>query len=257
MQYLQIIRFDINLNGVLLYDYARKKNLIYNYNGNTFHFDNPVFALFAQRKQGKRCTCQRYICMGGAESVNKPGVILVTDGDSMAKKAVEAAAANIGGRCISASAGNPTGLTGAEIVERILQAPYDPVVIMVDDRGEKGAGSGEKALAHIARSDKVDLLGVVAVSSNGKDCRGIDVSCSVTSDGDIIESSVDKSGTELSSNSICGDTLSVLRGMKSMTIVGMGDPGKMDFKDDAEKGAPVTTKALEEIVKRSKGKHQV
>ncbi|HHW49425.1 MAG TPA: stage V sporulation protein AE, partial [Clostridiaceae bacterium] len=46
--------------------------------------------------------------------MEKRKVILVTDGDSVAKEAVEIAASNIGARCISDSAGNPTVLTGQE-----------------------------------------------------------------------------------------------------------------------------------------------
>jgi len=44
--------------------------------------------------------------------MNKRKVIIVTDGDIAAKAAVEIAALNIGGECISYSAGNPTVLTG-------------------------------------------------------------------------------------------------------------------------------------------------
>lgn len=47
---------------------------------------------------------------------NKRRVILVTDGDGIAKKAVETAALRIGGRCISKSAGNPTPLSGKKII---------------------------------------------------------------------------------------------------------------------------------------------
>lgn len=44
----------------------------------------------------------------------KRKVILVTDGDLVAKKAVETASRNIGARCISCSAGNPTRLSGEQ-----------------------------------------------------------------------------------------------------------------------------------------------
>jgi stage V sporulation protein AE len=69
--------------------------------------------------------------------MDKRKVILVTDGDRIAKGAVEVAAANIGGRCISASAGNPTELEGREIIELIKSAHHDPVVVMVDDMGPR------------------------------------------------------------------------------------------------------------------------
>lgn len=182
-------------------------------------------------------------------------VILVTDGDRVAQKAVEVAASNIGGRCISASAGNPTYLTGSEIVELIKTAEHDPVVVMVDDRGEKGMGKGEKAMDYILNNDELQVLGVVAVSSKGKDCNGLKVSCSITKEGNVIEGAVDKYGDTLKSGQICGDTLSILKSKKDIVIVGIGDPGKMDFNDDTERGAPITTKALREVLNRSGYSH--
>ncbi|NLJ99876.1 MAG: stage V sporulation protein AE, partial [Clostridia bacterium] len=38
-------------------------------------------------------------------------VILITDGDKVARDSVEAVAREVGGRCISLSSGNPTLLT--------------------------------------------------------------------------------------------------------------------------------------------------
>lgn len=181
----------------------------------------------------------------------KRKVILVTDGDMVAKGAVEKAAYNIGARCISASAGNPTILTGKEILERIGEAEHDPVVVMVDDRGWKGEGPGEQAMETILQDKNVDVLGIVAVSSNGKDCNGLNVTCSITKEGKIIDSAVDKYGTDLHNNNICGDTLSILKNRSDIIIVGIGDPGKMDFNDEITKGSPITTLALKEIINRS------
>ncbi len=182
----------------------------------------------------------------------KHKVILVTDGDRAAKKAVELAARNIGGRCISASAGNPTYLKGEEIVELINKAEHDPVVVMVDDRGEKGIGPGERAMEVILKDSSLDVLGVVAVSSNGKECNGLRVSCSITKDGNIIEGAVDKYGNDTKRADMCGDTLSILKRERNLVIVGIGDPGKMDYNDETEKGAPITTMALNEVIKRSR-----
>lgn len=179
-------------------------------------------------------------------------VILVTDGDKVAQGAVEIATTNIGGRSISASAGNPTVLTGEQIIELIKKADHDPVVIMVDDRGEKGEGNGERAMDVILNDKSVDILGVLAVSSNGKDCNGLKVSCSVTKEGEIIEGAVDKYGNNVGNDDICGDTLSILKNKKDLLIVGLGDPGKMDYNDEILKGAPITTKALQEVMKRSR-----
>jgi stage V sporulation protein AE len=99
----------------------------------------------------------------------KKKVIIVTDGDMAAKEAVETAASNIGARCISSSAGNPTVLSGKEMIARIMEAPYDPVVVMVDDKGAVGKGRGEAAMEEILDCTDIEVLGVIAVSSNGKD----------------------------------------------------------------------------------------
>lgn len=183
--------------------------------------------------------------------MDKKRVILVTDGDLAAQTAVEIAAGKIGGRCISSSAGNPTVLTGRDIVEQVQKAHHDPVVVMVDDMGVKGEGPGEAAMGVVLRDESLDVLGIVAVSSNGKDCHGLDVTCSITKEGKIIEGAVDKYGNDTHSGDICGDTLSILRNRKDLIIVGIGDPGKMDFYDEASKGAPITTMALEEVIRRS------
>ncbi|MDP4092490.1 MAG: stage V sporulation protein AE [Bacillota bacterium] len=186
--------------------------------------------------------------------MDKKKVILVTDGDKVAQKAVETAAANIGGRCISASAGNPTILSGEEIVELVTKAQHDPVVVMVDDRGKKGMGKGEQVMMKMLEDKTIDIIGIVAVSSNGKDCNGLDVTCSITKDGQVIENAVDKYGNNTGEDTICGDTLSILKNKKDLVIVGIGDPGKMDYKDEVTKGAPITTKALREVMERSGAK---
>jgi stage V sporulation protein AE len=183
--------------------------------------------------------------------LNKRKIIFVTDGDKVAQKAIETATFNIGGRCISASAGNPTAIDGHEIIELIKKAEHDPVVIMVDDKGMQGEGKGEKAMELIIKDSNIDVLGVVAVSSNGSDCDWLNLSCSITKHGNIIEGSVDKYGNDKGETGICGDTLSVLKDMKDLIIVGIGDPGRMDYHDQISEGAPVTTKALQEVLKRS------
>lgn len=128
--------------------------------------------------------------------MEKRKVILVTDGDEVARSAVELATYNVGGRCITASSGNPTVLSGVEIVELIKTAPYDPVVVMVDDKGTKGKGKGELAMETIFNDDGIEVLGVVAVSSNGRDCKKIPLTCSITKDGRVIENGVDKYGND-------------------------------------------------------------
>jgi stage V sporulation protein AE len=62
---------------------------------------------------------------------------------------------------------------------------------------------------------------------------------------------VDKFGDNTYSDKICGDTLSILRSRPEVFIVGIGDPGKMDYQDEVSKGAPITTKALRIILEHS------
>lgn len=178
-------------------------------------------------------------------------VILVTDGDGVARKAVETATLRIGGRCISKSAGNPTLISGRGIVELIKQAPYDPVVVMVDDKGHTGMGKGEKAIKDIVESPDVEILGVIAVASNTEGVEGASIDFSVTKDGNIVENTVDKFGNIAGGKRINGDTVDILESVEVPVIVGVGDPGKMNGKDRCDKGAPIITKAMKEIIKRS------
>lgn len=180
----------------------------------------------------------------------KRKVILVTDGDRIAKKAVEIAARNIGARCISCSAGNPTTQTGEELVDLIKTAPRDPVVVMLDDRGFNGMGRGETAMAYIVKHPEIQVLGVLAVASNTEKVCGCKVDLSVTRNGDLIEEPVDKMGRPKQSLQE-GDTVEVIDNLNIPLVVGIGDIGKMDGVDEAEKGAPVTTRALKTILDRS------
>lgn len=182
----------------------------------------------------------------------KRKVILVTDGDSCAQKAVETAAMNIGGRCISRSGGNPTELTGEEIVELIKTAKYDPVVVMVDDRGNTHRGPGEVAMDYIVNSKDIDILGVIAVASNTHGVKGIKVDYSIDRDGNIVRSGVDKLGNRKNDKIVKGDTVDILNDLNAPVVIGIGDPGKMDGFDNVEIGAPIVTKAMEEIMKYNK-----
>lgn len=176
-------------------------------------------------------------------------VIIVTDGDDIAKSATEEAARNIGGRCISMSSGNPTTLSGKKIIELIKIAKYDPVVVMVDDRGDIGMGYGEKAMYEIMQDEEIEVIGIVAVASNTMRANGVMVDCSIDKYGNIINKAVDKYGNAKSSRVLKGDTVNMLSFKKSGYIVGVGDPGKMDGKDNISIGAPILTKAMEQILK--------
>ncbi|WP_207751786.1 stage V sporulation protein AE [Clostridium rhizosphaerae] len=179
----------------------------------------------------------------------KRRVIIVTDGDDIAKNAVEEAARNIGGRCISLSAGNPTILSGEKIIELIKIAKYDPVVVMVDDRGDIGMGYGEKVMYKIMKDEGIEVIGIVAVASNTAKAKGVMVDCSIDKYGNIINKAVDKYGNALLNRLLKGDTVNMLSSMKVKYIVGIGDPGKMDGKDNITIGAPIISKAMDEIIK--------
>lgn len=177
-------------------------------------------------------------------------VIIVTDGDQAALEAVEAACANIHGRCISLSGGHKPHdayLTADDLVELINSTPYDPVVVMCDDEGDVLEGRGEKIIRALAERDGIELIGAVAVASHARGAKGVQVDVSVTRDGNVIHQAVNKEGIPVKGKQR-GDTVGVLNDIPIPFIVGLGDPGKMDFADDVHKGAPITTKALQLIV---------
>lgn len=180
-------------------------------------------------------------------------VIVVTDGDKVAKRTVEVASKNIGARCISNSAGNPSTRTGEEIVNLIKKASYDPVVIMLDDQGCAGEGSGEQALRYLMNNEDIEIIGAVAVASNSPCTEGIRVNCSFTKEGKLVNGPVNKCGLQETKNHVLleGDTVEIINELKIPIVIGLGDPGKMDGADDFKKGAPITTKALQEILNRS------
>lgn len=180
----------------------------------------------------------------------KRRVIIVTDGDIIAKKAVEEAARNIGGRCISMSAGNPTFLSGNKIIDLIKSAKYDPVVVMTDDRGNIGMGPGEKVIYDILQDSGIEIIGVIAVASNTQNARGVEVNCSIDKYGNTIYRAVDKYGNAIRSKILRGDTVNILSYTDIKYIVGIGDPGKMDGKDSIYIGSPIITRAMEEILKK-------
>ena len=181
--------------------------------------------------------------------MEKRNVIIVTDGDEVARNAVEIATTNIGGRCISVSAGNPTQLAGFEIVEQVLKAAHDPVVVMFDDNGNSNEGRGEKALKSLASYPQINILGAIAVASGTKTQLGLEVDFSIDRNGRKVSSGVDKRGFQTSNNQVFGDTTTILRQLDIPVVVGLGDPGKMDGLDDPLKGAPITTKALSEVIR--------
>src|SRR5690554_6944488 len=179
-------------------------------------------------------------------------VIIVTDGDRNAQKAVETAAHNIGGRCISKSAGNPTPISGKEIIKLITESKNDPVVIMVDDKGNRNTGAGELVIEEIYYNKEINIIGVIAVASNTGQVHGTKVDFSIDNTGKIAKDVVDKNGYATNKDLLKGDTVDILYNLNIHPIVGIGDPGKMEGKDDWLNGAPILTKAMEEIIKWDK-----
>ncbi|KAB2951725.1 stage V sporulation protein AE [Heliorestis acidaminivorans] len=180
-------------------------------------------------------------------------VIVVTDGDKRAREAVEIATKEIGGRCISQSAGNPTPLDGETLAELILSSRHDPVVVMVDDKGHVGSGKGERALQYLVQHPQIKVIGALAVASKTPDVAGIHVDESIDNQGHIVRGPVDKDGNVEASNHryLEGDTVESLNKLAIPFIVGIGDLGKMKGADRLELGAPITTKALKEILRQA------
>jgi stage V sporulation protein AE len=182
----------------------------------------------------------------------KRKVILVTDGDEYALRAVQFVAKKIGGRCISGSQGNPSLLSGQKLVNLILQTPYDPVFVLFDDCGYIGEGAGERALIHVAHHKQIEVLGVIAVASNSHQVEWTKVDVSIDRFGELTEFGIDKNGLqELEIGRINGDTVYCLDQLEVPVIVGIGDIGKMAGKDDVTKGCPITIKAVEVILERN------
>jgi stage V sporulation protein AE len=177
-------------------------------------------------------------------------VIVVTDGDHAALAAVETACSRIHGRCISLSGGHAPHddyLTVDDLIELINATPYDPVVVMCDDEGDVLEGQGEQIIRALAEHEGIELIGAVAVASHTRGGKGVKVDVSVARDGSVTGKAVNKEGIPVKGKQR-GDTVGVLSDISLPLIVGLGDPGKMDFADDVEKGAPITTKALQLIL---------
>jgi stage V sporulation protein AE len=181
-------------------------------------------------------------------------VILITDGDRVAKRTVETAAKNLNLRCISLSAGSPHHHNGQEIVDLIKQAEWDPVLVMFDDMGQWGEGAGEQNLLYVANHPDIQVIGALAVASNGDKYREIKVDCSIDNSGNIVFNQINKEGDVLINqvnNYVSGDTVGVLERLNLPVVIGIGDLGKMNGVDKPEAGAPITTAAIKEVLKRN------
>jgi stage V sporulation protein AE len=191
--------------------------------------------------------------MSAIPTDGKRRVIVITDGDQMARKAVESAARQVGARVISRSAGNPTPLSGRQIISLVQQAHHDPVLVMFDDNGHSNQSYGEQALREIMDDPSIEVIGAIAVASNTEHVNGVHVNFSLDQSGNVVHDGVNKDGLPqgFKEPTIFGDTVDVLKEYSVPIIVGVGDIGKMEGKDSYWKGAPVTTQAITEILKRS------
>ncbi|MCI0184094.1 MAG: stage V sporulation protein AE [Acidibacillus sp.] len=180
----------------------------------------------------------------------RPRVILVTDGDIIARTALEIAASLVHARVISRSAGNPTPLAGATIADLVLHAAHDPVIVMLDDNGTWGQGPGEQALRSLVQDRRIRIIGVLAVASNTRYVRGVKVDFSIDRRGRIVDAAVNKYGFRLRSKRkfIFGDTVDILRRLRVPCLIGIGDIGKMKGLDDRHRGCPVTVSALRLLI---------
>lgn len=179
-------------------------------------------------------------------------VILITDGDDYARRAIEHVAAEIGGRCISHSHGNPTVLSGPQLIKLINKAEQDPVLVMFDDSGQLGEGSGEMALKYVAQHQDIEVLGIIAVASKTRQEEWTKVDVCIDRDGNLTPYGVDKFGVpELELGRINGDTVYCLDELDVPIVVGIGDIGKMARRDHFDRGSPITKKAVELILERS------
>lgn len=179
-------------------------------------------------------------------------VIIITDGDDYARKAVEVVAKEIGGRCFSMSHGNPTVLTGSEIVNLIGKAQEEPILVMFDDSGIAGVGAGERALSYVVNHPNIEVLGALAVAAKAKQVEWTKIDVSIDRRGELTPYGVDKNGEpELEIGRLYGDTVYSLDSLNIPLVVGIGDIGKMSDLDSYEIGAPITRKAIELILERS------
>ncbi|UCZ54701.1 stage V sporulation protein AE [Bacillus shivajii] len=184
--------------------------------------------------------------------ISKKRVILITDGDESAKAAVRLAAEELDCSVVNESGGNPTRLSGEEIIKVILSAKKEPVLVMFDDCGHAEAGPGEIALKRVVESTEIEVLGAVAVASQSFSHEWTKVDVSINRNGDLTEYGVDKDGIDgLEIGRIRGDTVYSLDELSLPIVVGVGDLGKMGGHDVIERGAPITKQAIELILERS------
>ncbi|MCD8508944.1 MAG: stage V sporulation protein AE [Bacillus sp. (in: Bacteria)] len=183
----------------------------------------------------------------------KKQVILITDGDDSARAAVKHVADSLDLHFLAESSGNPSKISGSELIKLIQKAKKDIVLVMFDDCGFPDEGPGEHVLTQVVISPHLEILGAIAVASESFSHEWTRVDVSIDRNGTITEYGVDKGGIiDTEKGRIRGDTVSVLDQLALPIIVGIGDIGKMGNRDSVERGAPITKLAVELILERSK-----
>ena len=187
--------------------------------------------------------------MSTSESAKK--VIVVTDGDSTARKVVERVASNIGGPLHQYVRRESHRGLGRGDCGGHQESPGQPGPGHGGRRRQKGAGPGERALAKIAGDPGIEIIGAIAVASHTGHVEGVPVEASVDRNGKTVPGAVDKEGVPAATDKVQGDTVDILNSLAVPVIIGLGDLGKMDRADRVETGARVTTEAVQEIMRRA------
>ncbi|CQR46740.1 hypothetical protein BN1058_01014 [Paraliobacillus sp. PM-2] len=183
--------------------------------------------------------------------MNGKEIIIITDGDHFARKAMESVSKQLGGTALLSLADNPSKITPSTMIHAIKQAKTKLVYVLIDDAGFSGVGSGEAILQALANDPDMIIIGAVAVAAHTKNKEWTRVSFAIDQDGNIIKNGVNKEGIPIyESGRINGDTVYLLDQLAIPTVVGIGDIGKMNRRDDVDKGCPITKKAIELILER-------
>ena len=141
---------------------------------------------------------------------------------------------------------------GAELIKLIKSAAHDPVLVMFDDSGLVGEGTGELIMKYVAEHPDINLLGILAVASKTKQEEWTKVDVCIDREGNLTGFGVDKFGIpEMDVKRINGDTVYCIDSIHAPIVVGIGDIGKMSKYDDIAKGSPITLSAIKLILERS------
>ncbi|SDJ66418.1 stage V sporulation protein AE [Sediminibacillus albus] len=181
----------------------------------------------------------------------KKKVIVITDGDTYARKTIDFLAGQIGGTCLAYLSDNPTHASAGEVIAAVLKAKEEPVYVLIDDAGATGPGAGEKILLEISRHPEIAIIGAVAVAAHTKNIEWTRFTLAIDQDGQLTANGISKEGIPIPEiGRINGDTIYSLDQLEIPIVIAIGDIGKMQGKDDLKKGSPITRKAIEIILER-------